>query len=520
MNVSRIITKKKQLIKNVNNQRFISKERWKNPKSHREYLEQLKTKLNFKDIDDWYSVSLIDFRKHGGYGLLKGYYNYSPVLAIIRNYPEHEWQPWKFERVPVDHWDDRNNVRIYLTHLAKIYGYKKKDDWYNIDSESFKKHNGGGLLKKYHFSPYKIISFAFPEYTWLPWKFNVIPHDENSIDNHMKFMDYLGMKLNYLRFDDWHSLQLTDLRNNDGSMMLSKYPSSISVVVSDIYNSYRWSPWLFSITPKNTCSDVNNVLRFMDDFGRRSSISSFQEFYNCTVLQLLETEGFPGILSKYSNSPSNIFGELYPQYQWSLWKFLYRPKKTWNDCNEIDSFLEHLGRKNRIRCAQEWYRISYQQSLDSGGPSFSISKILKESLPGFKWDQKKFSTKGGKKSSQRLLYIVVSEMFPKLVVQEDYRHYGMLWPGSGLPMELDIFVPSLSLAFEYQGFHHYTDSVIFGPSAMYKGRDKIKREECSKFGISLVDVPYWWDGTKSSLIQFIKSSLSQTEFDRTQESIN
>lgn len=58
-------------------------------------------------------------------------------------------------------------------------------------------------------------------------------------------------------------------------------------------------------------------------------------------------------------------------------------------------------------------------------------------------------------------------------ILEDFKHPTMVFsPKSSKtpkPMELDIFVPSLSLAFEYQGQHHYGDSDFFGSRAEYEG---------------------------------------------------
>lgn len=41
----------------------------------------------------------------------------------------------------------------------------------------------------------------------------------------------------------------------------------------------------------------------------------------------------------------------------------------------------------------------------------------------------------------------------------------------GKGMELDIFLPTLSIAFEYQGKHHYEDTMVYGVAAMYQRRD-------------------------------------------------
>jgi hypothetical protein len=67
-------------------------------------------------------------------------------------------------------------------------------------------------------------------------------------------------------------------------------------------------------------------------------------------------------------------------------------------------------------------------------------------------------------------------------------------------MQLDVFIPALSLAFEYQGIQHFDNSFFWGRSVhMYKDRDQEKRDACSTGGITLIEVPYWWDNTKETL---------------------
>lgn len=77
-------------------------------------------------------------------------------------------------------------------------------------------------------------------------------------------------------------------------------------------------------------------------------------------------------------------------------------------------------------------------------------------------------------------------------------------------MELDVFVPDFNLAFEYQGFfklkvkvqgeQHY--SPIYHMSTDHLQlvqRDEEKRNACENANITLIEVPYWWDFSKSSL---------------------
>ncbi len=66
-------------------------------------------------------------------------------------------------------------------------------------------------------------------------------------------------------------------------------------------------------------------------------------------------------------------------------------------------------------------------------------------------------------------------------------------------MQLDVFVPELSLAFEYQGRQHFEDVFRFAPQKHYADRDLEKRIACKYANITLIEVPYWWDMELSSL---------------------
>ncbi len=70
-------------------------------------------------------------------------------------------------------------------------------------------------------------------------------------------------------------------------------------------------------------------------------------------------------------------------------------------------------------------------------------------------------------------------------------------------MELDIFFPREMVAFEYQGEQHYSDAYNIGPQWAYLQRDQEKRLACSQKGITLIEIPYWWDHSKQSLLATI-----------------
>lgn len=104
---------------------------------------------------------------------------------------------------------------------------------------------------------------------------------------------------------------------------------------------------------------------------------------------------------------------------------------------------------------------------------------------------------------QHLLQQTLQQLFPSHPQHINYRHPHLLHTSSRTPMELDIYIPSLQLAFEFHGqqhFHHGHRGLLLEQQQ----RDREKIEACRKVGVTLVIVPYWWDRKKESLMKTIK----------------
>ena len=73
-------------------------------------------------------------------------------------------------------------------------------------------------------------------------------------------------------------------------------------------------------------------------------------------------------------------------------------------------------------------------------------------------------------------------------------------------MEIDIYLPKYSLAFEYQGEHHFAiPSFLRNEKIMedIKKKDEEKIESCRKEQITLIIIPFWWKKNKNDLIATI-----------------
>lgn len=88
-------------------------------------------------------------------------------------------------------------------------------------------------------------------------------------------------------------------------------------------------------------------------------------------------------------------------------------------------------------------------------------------------------------------------------VLENYQHEEMKRSESGRRLELDVYIPERKLAFEYQGEQHYRDIHALGKAWSQKEKDEEKRRMCKEGAITLIEIPYWWDKEKASLMATI-----------------
>jgi len=99
----------------------------------------------------------------------------------------------------------------------------------------------------------------------------------------------------------------------------------------------------------------------------------------------------------------------------------------------------------------------------------------------------------------------LQDIFRGLVLQFNLNFKTTYQPKLNNKLEFDIFIPELSLSFEYNGEQHYQPVSIFHDSLQKRqSRDQFKSKFCEDNGITLIIVPYWWDHSISSLAQTIR----------------
>eukprot|EP00026_Physarum_polycephalum_P000368 Phypoly_transcript_00368.p1 GENE.Phypoly_transcript_00368~~Phypoly_transcript_00368.p1 ORF type:complete len:1106 (+),score=136.69 Phypoly_transcript_00368:1680-4997(+) len=119
---------------------------------------------------------------------------------------------------------------------------------------------------------------------------------------------------------------------------------------------------------------------------------------------------------------------------------------------------------------------------------------------------------------QGLLEHVVRDIFPhECITVNTVKEATIKNPVTGQLLELDCWIPTLQLGFEFQDVYHYATTWFSNSTlASIQGRDKAKYTLAHRGGTTLISVPFWWDGSKSSLVAtllFHRPDLEIVDYD-------
>ncbi len=482
---------------------------WDKKKNRHRYLDWLGSELGYRTREDWYRTTKSDFNNRGGAGLIQLKYRSSVAQALKDRFPDVEWCEWLLEKVPQRFWHDKRNCRRYLDWLGPRLGFKRREDWYQITSDAFKENAGAGLLQTYGFSPIAAVTEIYSDTKWDTFAFASKPQRFwQERKNQRLFLERLSAALGYKSRDDFYNLTTNDVVENGGRGLLPIYGGSHTKAVMRCFPEYDWVEWRFKHVPQRFWSDPKNVVRYLRWLGKHLGFRKPQDWYQVTTKSFSENGG-AGLLSlRFNGSAIRATKHLFPHFEWHEWKFLVCPNGFWKDKCNRKRYLVWLGGELGIRDHEDWYTVTKDKLnahygaglLDYCNGSQAIAIV--EAFPQHTWDVENFSYM---RMNQKRIFCIIRERYHDAVWQ--YKHPDLRFSDTGRKMELDIWIPSIKTAVEYQGQQHFMAVDSWGGKTALRKlrkRDAEKRRACLKCGIRLIEISYSWDGLKESVFSCIE----------------
>jgi hypothetical protein len=151
-------------------------------------------------------------------------------------YPNHEWQPWKFQKAPSRFWKSTANQRAYLIWLAKTLKIASPADWYTITGLDLVKNHGGSLWKAYKGSVVDCLRAGFPEHNFEPWRFSKSQSRLwGDAATRKCFLDYFAHELRIARPEDWMGVTQKQIFAFGGTFPYTTSTPILSFVIICVY---------------------------------------------------------------------------------------------------------------------------------------------------------------------------------------------------------------------------------------------------------------------------------------------
>jgi hypothetical protein len=168
----------------------------------------------------------------------------------------------------------------------------------------------------------------------------------------------------------------------------------------------------------------------------------------------------------------NVIKAAFPDYDWKDYKFKRKPAKYYGSEESIRDSIRLAEENLQIQSPSAWYGVTNKQ-LRQLGIYYNIMKhgglykILSQLYPSENWDYKRLAAhpfltrraaeKQAKVSVERLLTDehVVKEPIALSDIYYNIRPPTFRNRNERDSVELDIYIPRLKLALEYQGRQHY-----------------------------------------------------------------
>lgn len=404
-------------------------------------------------------------------------------------------------------------IKDKIVEYGKLNGYVSEEDYYKGYDFKFLNLNQYTFYNTFD-SPSDAIRYCFPNYIFLEWKFKKCKSGWwQNIKNQKQYLKWFEELKGIKSPEDWYNITYQNIKDNYGAQILSFFSNSPKKIAKFLYPEFEFKFWKFRCSSMNDWSNLNNQKEYLKWFEELKGIKSPEDWYNITSKDIINCNGATLITNNYNNSVYNVVNFLYPDYNFINWKFKNIPKNYWSKDENKIKFLKWFEELKGIKSPEDWYNVSLNDFLDNNAYSLlrkfeKIYNVAKFLYPDFNFEQDKFYSNT---KTQGLIYQYVKEILEEDNLDYDV-HYNYKWDvtydNSNRKIELDIFIPELKLAIEYNGEQHYHLHEHFHRSEdvflKQQERDIEKKRKCKEYNIKLYVIKYDEEITKEKIVKIFE----------------
>jgi hypothetical protein len=363
---------------------------WNKEANQKRFYSWLLEELQIENESDLLTIRNSHLLEHGGSGLLKLHGNY--VYKVLQKlFPEKEWYPWMFGRVPKKYWEDHSNRKKFFDWLAKELKIVKKEQWYELNTHEVVQRGGGGLLTLYNRSVASALESVYPDFLWNKqaagrgyWAY---------VKNQRSYFDELAKRLNIQTHEEWYSVKPKQITQRT---ILSYYNGYYSSAIESVYPEFTWHLWKFCSYPDDYFNNMLNQRKFLDYVGEQLGVETLDDWYKFMLDDVKKVAGISLFVNCYQSSLVKALQMVYPEHEWLPWKFMRVPAGWWDDDHNLRHFMSWATKQLHFKTLDDWYNVHHSQ-LDNLGASTPVTsgggiiEFLQRAYPHHPWDPAKFS---------------------------------------------------------------------------------------------------------------------------------
>jgi len=464
-------------------------------------------------LHNYYNIRFSQILSSKHYPSLKPilqHFQYSLPDLLSTLYPHHAWLQWNFKSLNVKPTISTSlQKRHYLYTIANFLNLQVPQHWYSIKPSQCLQFGRFHFLQSRHGGVLQTITRIFPELDWHVWEFEHLRHSHwLNWQHRYTFLSWFGREKNIRSSLDWYKVSLEDLKKESASF-LQFYDGSLRRALCDVFPSKggRNEVWRFIDPPRFSLFSHTKCRGYLEWLGDVVLHFMVPDGFYALKLQMARKLRGSMVYWRFDGSGRRALNCCFPEFRWLDWLFPQMRWRFWQVDGIRSQFLSWIEGELEIGEMEDWYDISQLRLasvLKKSSRSLSLPSFLVDLYPGYSWERERFL---GVNCQRWLEDVFRKEIYPSLDVIGQYHHPLITFFSASLSrrVELDIFVPALSLAFEYQGKHHYASHPLYGNYESFSSRDEEKRMKCEKAGIKIIQIPHLWDGRKETLRYFLPS---------------